>query len=112
MNLSEANVTYEKLIKENEDLIQILKDEVSSVKLRCFRLTMDNEKLNHTLRTKADNLKNLAETISNLSIENNKLQTKFEDVTAENKQLYESLQVRIDQVAQLKNDLETVKMVC
>ena len=92
-------------------MIQVLKEEVSAIKLRCFRLTMDNEKLNHALRTKTDNLKNLADTITSLTNDQANLQNKFDDLTSENKNLMESLQVRIDQVAQLKSDLETVKMV-
>ena len=72
---------------------------------------MDNEKLNHALRTKTDNLKNLADTITSLTNDQANLQNKFDDLTSENKNLMESLQVRIDQVAQLKSDLETVKMV-
>ena len=67
--------------------------------------------MNATLKGKADNLKNLAETIGSLTEENNKLQTKFEDLTAENKSLVDSLEHRIEQVAQLKSDLETVKFV-
>lgn len=88
-----------------------MKEEVASVKSRCLRLTMDNEKLNFALRSKADNLKNLAETITNLTNENNKLQLKFDDLTNENKNLIQSLEHRISQVEQLKNDLETVKLV-
>ena len=72
---------------------------------------MDNEKLNHALRSKADNLKNLADTIASLSNDHNTLQNKFDDLTSENKNLMDSLQLRIDQVAQLKSDLENVKMV-
>lgn len=109
-HLSHANLTYEKLILENEDLIQGLKEEVSSIKLRCFRLTMDNEKLNHALKTKAGDLKNLADTMENLSNDHSNLQSKYLDLTTENKDLMDSLQIRIDQVALLKNDLESVKM--
>ena len=67
--------------------------------------------MNATLKGKADNLKNLAETIGRLTEENNKLQNKFDDLTAENKSLVDSLEHRIEQVAQLKSDLETVKFV-
>ena len=84
-----------------------MKEEVSAIKLRCFRLTMDNEKLNHALRTKTDNLKNLADTITSLTNDHTNLQNKFDDLTSENRNLMESLQLRIDQVAQLKSDLET-----
>lgn len=108
--ITNANETYEKLIRENEALIKTLKDEVASIKLRCFRLTMDNEKLNFTLRSKADSLKNLAETISSLTNDNNNLQEKFNDLSVDNKNLLESLQERIGQVASLKNELESVKM--
>lgn len=126
-----ANETYEKLIRENEALIKSLKDEVASIKLRCFRLTMvtekpckfiawklsnfqffqDNEKLNFTLRSKADSLKNLAETISSLTSDNNNLQEKFNDLSIDNKNLLETLQDRINQVASLKTELESAKIV-
>lgn len=109
-HLTIANETYEKLIKENEEIISTLKDEIASVKLRCMRLTMDNEKLNYTLRTKADTLKNLTETLNTLTNENTRLQSKFDGITAENKSLHESLQQRVLQVEQLKSDLETVKI--
>ena len=102
---------YEKLVKENEDLITVLKDEVANVKLRCMNLTMENDKLNFTLRSKADNMKSLADTISSLTDENQRLQTKFHDLTAENKNLVDSLQHRVQQIVQLKIDLETVKCV-
>ena len=42
VQLSSDNRKYEKLIKENEQVIKSLKDEVASIKLRCFRLTMVN----------------------------------------------------------------------
>lgn len=109
--LTKANETYENLVKENEQLIKTLREEVAAIKLRCFRLTMDNEKLNFTLRNKTDNLKNFAETITNLTHDNNQLQSKFHDLSLENKNLVESLQNRINQVDQLKTDLETVKLV-
>ena len=48
-----ANEKYELLVRENEQLIKSLKEEVASIKLRCFRLTMvgffghgDNNELN------------------------------------------------------------------
>lgn len=106
-----ANETYEKLIKENEEIIHSLKDEIAEVKLRCMRLTMDNEKLNSTLRAKTDNLKNLADTINHLTDENKRLQTKFDSLSAENMSLCETLQQRVEQVEQLKNDLKAVKTV-
>jgi len=108
--LTKANETYENLVKENEQLIKSLREEVAAIKLRCFRLTMDNEKLNFTLRNKTDNLKNFADTITNLTTENNQLQSKFYDLSNENKNLVDSLQQRINQVDQLKNDLESVKL--
>lgn len=106
-----ANDTYERLIKENEEIIRVLKDEVSSVKLRCLRLTMDNERLNHTLKNKADNLKTVADQLTNLANENNKLQDKFESLSTENKNLFESLQQRLDQIEELKGELQSVKLV-
>jgi chromosome segregation ATPase len=111
VHLTQANDTYEKLIKENEDLIKMLKEEVSAVKIRCLRLTMDNEKLSSALKLKTDDMKSLNDTITSLADENSKLQGKFQDLTNENKTLLDSLQQRIDQVAQLKCDLESVKMV-
>ncbi len=134
VQLTNANQAYEKLVRENEALIKSLKDEVASIKLRCFRLTMvsakpclgsylyliyfkiypifkDNEKLNFTLRNKADSLKNLAETISSLTKENNSLQDRFNDLSNDNKNLLGSLQERIDQVAALKTELESVRIV-
>lgn len=108
--LTKANESYENLVKENESLIKSLREEVAAIKLRCFRLTMDNEKLNFTLRNKTDNLKNFADTITNLTTENNQLQSKFYDLSNENKNLVDSLQQRINQVDQLKNDLESIKL--
>ena len=99
------------MVKENEQLIKTLREEVAAIKLRCFRLTMDNEKLNFTLRNKTDNLKNFADTITNLTNENNQLQNKFHDLSTENKNLVDSLQMRINQIDQLKNDLESIKLV-
>jgi predicted nuclease with TOPRIM domain len=72
---------------------------------------MDNEKLNHTLKAKAESLKSMGDTIANLTNENNKLHSKFETVSAENRQLYESLQKRAEQVELLKTDLEGVRIV-
>lgn len=110
VQLSNSNQAYEKLIQDNESLIKSLKEEVASIKLRCFRLTMDNEKLNFTLRSKADSLKNLAETISSLTQDNNSLQSRFNDLSNDNKNLLESLQERISQVASLKSELESVRI--
>lgn len=67
--------------------------------------------MNFTLRSKADSLKNLAETISSLTSDNNDLQEKFNDLSVDNKNLLGSLQDRISQVASLKNELESVKIV-
>lgn len=108
--LSVANNNYQKIIKENEVMIKGLKDEVASIKLRCFRLTMDNEKLNFTLRNKADSLKNLAENITSLTSDNNNLLTKFNDLTSNNRDLMEKLEERIDQVASLEKQMESVKI--
>lgn len=108
--LTTANETYQKLIKENETVIKSLKDDVAAIKLRCFRLTMDNEKLNFTLRNKADSLKNLAETITSLTSDNDSLQMRFNDLSNDNKNLLVSLQERIDQVASLKKELESIKI--
>ena len=49
-----ANEKYEKLVRENEQLIKSLKEEVASIKLRCFRLTMASE-LKHLLNNKSNN---------------------------------------------------------
>jgi chromosome segregation ATPase len=109
VELSVANNSYQKVLKENETVIKGLKDDVASIKLRCFRLTMDNEKLNFTLRNKADSLKNLAETITSLTADNNNLKQKFEALSGDNKTLLDSLQQRITQVSVLENELESVK---
>ncbi len=47
----QANETYEKLIKENEDLINILKEEVTSVKLKCINLSTVNFKNQFNIMT-------------------------------------------------------------
>ena len=112
VHLTQANDTYERLVQENEDLIKTLQDEVSSFKLRCLKLNMDNEKLNYALKLKSENVNNLTTQLTSLNDENNKLQNKFDNLTSENKNLLDSLQHRIDQINQLKNDLENVRSVC
>ena len=109
--MAQANEQYEKLIKENEEIIRALKDEIATVKVRCMRLTMDNEKVNHALRNKTESLRHLTETVAHLTDENAKLQTKFSSLAAENKSLSESLQQRGEQVEKLKSDLKSVKIV-
>jgi chromosome segregation ATPase len=112
VHLTKANDTYEKLVQENEDIIKTLQDEVASFKLRCFKLNMDNEKLNYAMKLKSENVNNLTTQLTSLNDENNKLQNKFDNLTNENKNLLDSLQHRIDQISQLKDDLENVKIVC
>ena len=102
---------YEKLINENEDLIQNMKEEIATVKSKCLRLTLDNEKLNYTLKMKVENLKNMSENISFLSNENKQLQSKFDELTSENKSLSQSLQERCAEIEQLKTELTSLKMV-
>lgn len=140
IHLSQANETYERLIKENEDLITCLKVEVTSVKKRCLELTLvtlplhritqkekyiypffvlfcycafeqENEKINNTLKSKVENLTNLTSTIANLTEENTRLQDKFDTLSAENRDLVASLQSRVDQVTQLKAELDNIKLV-
>lgn len=111
IHLTQANDTYERLIKENEELITCLRAELNAMKRRCLDLTLDNEKINNTLKNKVEVFVNMTETISNLTTENARLQTKFESLSAENRDLVDSLQTRIDQVAQLKAELENLKMV-
>ncbi len=134
MLLTQANQTYEGLIKENDESIRMFKDELNNVKMRCLRLTMDNEKLNYTLQSKCENFKTVNDTLSNLATENDKLKIKFDVNSAvlatpihsnmllnlalfskylsnENRNLVELLQRRISQVESLKQDLENVKMV-
>ena len=52
VHLTEANDMYEALVKENEDLITTLKEEVATIKLRCLRLTLVRFDLTLTLRLK------------------------------------------------------------
>lgn len=78
---------------------------------KYFYLFQENEKINNTLRNKVETFVNMTETISNLTAENARLHTKFESLTAENQDLVQSLQTRIDQVAQLKTELESLKTV-
>jgi hypothetical protein len=73
---------------------------------------MDNEKLNYALKLKSENVNNLTTQLTSLNDENNKLQSKFDNLAHENKNLLDSLQHRIDQINQLKYDLENVKIVC
>jgi hypothetical protein len=76
-----------------------------------MRITMENEKLNHALKSKTESMKGMTDTINSLTIENNMIHSKFESASHENKQLYESLTQRAEQVEQLKSDLESVKIV-
>ena len=76
--MAQENETYEKLLKENEALIAIFKEEINEFKGRCLKLSTENEKLNFTLKNRADNLKNYSETLSNLNEENSQLKSKFE----------------------------------
>lgn len=110
IKLASSNETYEKVVRDNEGVIKTLKDEVASIKLRCFRLTMDNEKLNFTLNNKADNLRNLAESLTNITSDNDNLQNQLNDFSNENKNLKDQLQERLDQVDSLKADFETTKI--
>jgi len=102
---------YEKLINENDDLITSLKEEIATVKSKCLRLTLDNEKLNYTLKMKVENLKNMSENISFLSNENKQLQGKLDQLTNKNKSLSDSLQERCAEIEQLKTELTSLKMV-
>lgn len=54
---------------------------------------------------------NLTDKIASLTEENARLQDKFDSISGENRNLLDSLQTRIDQVAQLKSELESVKLV-
>ena len=76
-----------------------------------MRLTMDNEKLNFTLKSKAEYLKALTDTISDLNSEKTNMQARFESIMAENKSLHGSLQEQVNHVAKLKTDMEAVKLV-
>lgn len=109
-NLTAANNTYEKLVQENEELIKVLKEEVSNVKMRCMKLNLDNDKLNFAVKLKSENLRDVTTQLVSLNDENTKLQNKFDDLANENKNLQDSLKNRIDQINQLKGDLEDVKM--
>ncbi len=78
INLTEANETYERLVKENDDTIRMLRDELTNIKMRCLRLTMENEKINYTLQSKTENFKTINDTLNTLSEENHKLKEKFD----------------------------------
>ena len=76
-----------------------------------MKLTMDNEKLNFTLKSKTESLKNLNETLLTLTNENTRIQNRFESLSEENKNLHDVLQQRVEQVEQLKHELDGVKKV-
>lgn len=79
-HVNAANDNYAKLMKENEEVIICLKEELSSVKLRCLKLTMDNDRLTHTLKSKTDNLKILQDQLATLVNENSQLQSKCDNL--------------------------------
>jgi FtsZ-binding cell division protein ZapB len=88
-----------------------LKEEIATVKSKCLRLTLDNEKLNYTLKMKVENLTKMSNKISFLSNENKLLKMDFEKLSGENKSLLESLQERSAEIEQLKTELSSLKMV-
>ncbi|RNA08855.1 tax1-binding 1, partial [Brachionus plicatilis] len=106
-HLNAANDSYAKLMKENEEIIACLKDELSSVKLRCLKLTMDNDRLTHTLKTKTENLKNLQDQLSTLVSENSDLQSKYDNL--QNGQMLELEKKVSEQVEELNKLREQLK---
>ena len=80
-HLMSTNASYERLIKENEEIINCLKDELSSVKLRCLKFTMDNDRLDHTVKAKSDMCKNLQEQLNSIMKEKSDLQANYDIVS-------------------------------
>lgn len=108
-NLSTDNTSYETLVKQNEDLIKTLKDEIITVKVRCIRLTMENEKLCGQIKVKDQQATKLNESSAQINIDNAQLQKQLDDLLEENNKLMESLEQKVEIVAQLKSDLDKVK---
>lgn len=112
VDLTQANETYEKLIRENEDVITILREEISNVKSKCKNLSNENERLNSSLLKKDDELKVIEDSINELKIDNKELKElkdKFETLESDNKNLLDSLERRTNQIDLLKIEFDSMK---
>lgn len=103
-NLSKSNETYERLVKDNESMINFLKNEIVSFKIRGVATNGDIEKLTHELKTRTNEL-------NALNDENIILRKRYEEVSRENRNILEVVTRRVAQIDALKNDNMTLNKV-
>ncbi|CAF1053420.1 unnamed protein product [Brachionus calyciflorus] len=100
-HLVASNESQAKLIKQNEEIIDCLKEELSTIKLKCLKLSLDNERVNHTLKIKTDEVKNLQDQINLINQEKNDL---INNGQIEN--LEKKVQDQVDELAKLRDQLK------
>lgn len=110
-HLTQANETYERLIKENEDLIRILKEEVVSIKSRNLRTSLDNERLTHALKAKLEEISLLNDQLAMLKHDNQILLDKVENLNKEKQELNELLRNENENLEKFKKNMENDKLV-
>jgi hypothetical protein len=103
--------SYEKLIHSNENVMKMIKEELSG-KIKSLKLAMENEvKMNGQWKQQQhEEISQYTQMLQKLNGEIQLWRAKYEEVSIENRGLFEQLQRRVQQIDSLRGELELLRL--